>query len=267
MLQLLSERLGLGPGDVDFVQGDSDELEAGSGSWGSKTSMLAGTAISEASHRVITRARPLAADRLEVAEADLVFEEGRFRVQGTDLELGLLDLAAGLDDPAQLDEAALSTSDVGTYPNGSHVCEVEIDPQTGAVAIVGYSAVGDFGTVLNPRLVAGQVHGGVGQGIGQALLEDLRYDAKGQMQTASFVDYALPRADDVPPYALDFAPTPCTTNSLGIKGVGEAGTIGALAAVINAIDEALAPLGVSDLQMPATPQRIWQAIRRAGAGA
>ncbi len=264
MLQLLSERLGLAPDDVEFVQGDSDELVAGSGSWGSKTSMLAGTAIAEASHRVITRARPLAADQLEVAEADVVFEEGRFQVQGTDLELGLLDLAAGLDDPAVLDDAALSTSDVGTYPNGSHVCEVELDPETGFVSIVGYSVVGDFGTVLNPRLVAGQIHGGIGQGIGQALLEDIRYDADGQLVTGSFIDYALPRADDVPAYALDFKPTPCTTNELGIKGVGEAGTIGALAAVLNAIDDALEPLGVKDLQMPATPQRIWQAIQRAG---
>ncbi|HJP20200.1 MAG TPA: xanthine dehydrogenase family protein molybdopterin-binding subunit [Alphaproteobacteria bacterium] len=266
MLQLLSERLGLGPENVDFVQGDSDVLSAGSGSWGSKTSMLAGTAIAEASDRVITRARPLAADELEVAEADVVFEEGRFRVQGTDLELGLMDLAAGLEDPATLDDSALSTSAVGTYPNGSHVCEVEIDPETGFVAIVGYSVVGDFGTVLNPRLVAGQIHGGVGQGIGQALLEDMRYDADGQVITGSFVDYALPRADDVPSYALDFKPTPCTTNALGIKGVGEAGTIGALAAVINAVDHALEPLGVNDLQMPATPHRIWQAIQRAGGG-
>ncbi len=266
MLQLLSERLGLAPDDVDFVQGDSDELEAGSGSWGSKTAMLAGTAIAEASHRVITRARPLAADQLEVAEADLVFEEGRFRVQGTDLELGILDLASRIDDPGTLDDAATSTSAVATYPNGAHVCEVEIDRETGFVAIVGYHVVGDFGTVLNPRLVAGQVHGGVGQGIGQALLEDLRYDAEGQVLTASFIDYALPRADDVPSYTLDFAPTPCATNSLAVKGVGEAGTIGALAAVINAVDDALAPLGVKDLQMPATPQRIWQAIRRAGAG-
>jgi carbon-monoxide dehydrogenase large subunit len=212
---------------------------------------------------------------LEAAEPDIEFRDGAFQVMGTDKRktFGEVAFAAYVPHNYPLDtlepglnESAFYDPTNFTYPAGSHICEVEIDPETGATRIVDFTAVDDFGKVINPMIVEGQVHGGVAQGIGQALLEGCAYDAEsGQLLTGTMMDYALPRADDVPSFTVDLKETPCTHNPLGVKGCGEAGAIGAPAAVINAIVDALAPLGVRDIEMPATPERVWRAIQGAKA--
>ncbi len=217
----------------------------------------------------------------QTAEADITFADGRFAIAGTDRALGLIELAKAARDPdnlpPQLSAAGETNGLVGldedesfapsgsTFPNGCHLCEVEVDPETGMVELVGYTVVDDFGCVLNPLLLAGQVYGGTVQGIGQALLETIVYDPEsGQLLSGSFTDYALPRADDVPFITFHTNEVPCATNPLGIKGAGEAGAIGAPPAVINAVVDALAPLGVRHIDMPATPEKVWRAIRSAG---
>ena len=206
----------------------------------------------------------LAAEALEAAEADLRFEDGRFTVSGTDRGIGLLEVAAiGKAKGKPLDTYHYWKREHLTFPNGAHVVEVEIDRDTGQVTLARYTAVDDYGVLVNPMIAAGQAHGAIAQGVGQALLEHAAYDpASGQLIAGSFMDYALPRADDLPSYDLSFNGTPCTTNPLGVKGCGEAGAVGAFPAVINAISKALAPVGGADFTGPASPERIWRATKR-----
>jgi len=210
---------------------------------------------------LVQKARALAAERLEVAVADVEFGAGEFRIVGTDRRIGWEELArTGLP----LDGAGAFAPPAPTFPNGCHICEVEIDPETGRVQLLGYVSVEDIGRVMHPVLVEGQIHGGVVQGIGQSLLEEIRYDDSGQLVTGSFMDYAMPRAADIPPIVSVNLEVPTALNPLGVKGVGEAGTVGAMAATTNAICHALQPAGVRHLDMPATPLRVWQALHDAG---
>jgi len=255
--QIAAARLGIAPPDMDFVDGDTDRVATGLGTFGSRSAALGGSALTLAAAQIVARARELAADRLEAAAADLVFEQGRFRIAGTDRAVPLAEVAGA----ARLDERASFAPAQETFPNSCHVCEVEIDPETGEVALAGYAVVDDVGTVLNPLTLKGQVHGGVVQGLAQILMERMVYDPEsGQLLTASFMDYAMPRAADVVPMQVASHPVPTALNPLGVKGAGEAGTVGALAACMNAILDALAPRGVKALEMPATPEAIWRAL-------
>jgi carbon-monoxide dehydrogenase large subunit len=224
--------------------------------------LMVGTALAEASQKVIEQGRPLAAEELEAAATDIEFRKGNFVVAGTDRKLGIMALAA--KHPGKLDVAHVTGMVPSAFPNGCHVAEVEIDPETGVVKVARYGAVNDFGLIVNPLLVEGQLHGGVVQGIGQALMETVKFDETGQLLTGSFMDYALPRADDAPP-VFDVAnhEVLATSNALGIKGCGEAGCAGALTSVMNAIVDALADAGVREFDMPATPERVWRAIHEA----
>ncbi|MFN6998539.1 MAG: xanthine dehydrogenase family protein molybdopterin-binding subunit [Elioraea tepidiphila] len=269
--QILSAELGVPFSAIRLVQGDSDLLIAGGGTGGSKSLMASGAAIVEASGKVVEKGKRAAAQMLEVAEADVEFGAGRFVVVGTDRGVGIMELAAALREgrikgegvPASLDVDHVFDAAPSAFPNGCHVAEVEIDPDTGVVEVVSYVSVNDFGTIVNPLLVEGQVHGGVTQGIGQALMERVVYDESGQILTGSFMDYALPRAADLPPIGFASHPVPAKTNHLGAKGCGEAGCAGSLPAVMNAVIDALRPLGVTALDMPATPERVWRAIQEA----
>ncbi len=273
--QILEDRLGIPFDAIDFVTGDSDALKQGAGTGGAKSLMLAGTALVDAAEKIIVKGRKLAGHVLEAAEQDIEFHEGTFAIAGTDRSIGIMELARRAREmrtpvngaPASLDEIGLSTATKNTFPNGCHVCELEIDEATGATEICRYSVVDDFGVIVNPVIVEGQIQGGIAQGIGQALMEEAIFDAEsGQLVTGSFMDYAMPRAGDIPNFTISFNNVPCTTNVLGIKGVGEAGSVGALGAVMNAIIDALAPLGITHLDMPATPARVWAAIAAARAG-
>jgi carbon-monoxide dehydrogenase large subunit len=269
--QVLSAELGVPFAAIRLVQGDSDLLIAGGGTGGSKSLMASGSAIVEASRKVVEKGRRAAAQMLEVAEADVAFDSGRFVVVGTDRSVDIMELAAALregrikgeDVPASLDVDHVFNAAPSAFPNGCHVAEVEIDPETGVVEVVSYTSVNDFGTIVNPLLVEGQVHGGVTQGIGQALMERVVYDESGQILTGSFMDYALPRAADLPPIGFASHPVPAKTNHLGAKGCGEAGCAGSLPAVMNAVIDALRPVGVTQIDMPATPEKVWRAIRDA----
>jgi carbon-monoxide dehydrogenase large subunit len=259
-LQILAETLQLDPARIEIVQGDSDVAQ-GIGSMGSRSLYIGGSAMQTASRQAIDTGRDLAAKALEAPAADLDYADGRFRVVGTDLGI---DFAALAQQQPEQRIAVTTVQKVGgpSWPNGCHVCEVEIDPETGQVEIVRYTTVDDVGRVINPLIVAGQVHGGIAQAVGQALLEEVVYDAEGQLLTGSFMDYGIPRADDLPHFTtLTDESTPCKINPLGAKGVGELGTVGATPTVINAIVDALRPLGVTDIAMPATPERVWRAIR------
>ncbi|MCX7932126.1 MAG: xanthine dehydrogenase family protein molybdopterin-binding subunit [Rhodovarius sp.] len=255
--QVLHQHLGVPFQAIRLIQGDSDLLVAGGGTGGSKSLMASGAAIVEAAAKVVERAMPLAAEALEAAEADIVFAAGRFMIAGTDRGIGLMELAAR--HPGALDVTHVFDQAPMAYPNGCHVAEVEVDPETGEARVVAYTTVNDFGVVVNPLLVAGQVHGGVAQGIGQALIERVAYTEDGQPLTGSFMDYGLPRAEDVPAIAVAFHPVPARTNPLGVKGCGEAGCAGSLPAVMNALCDAL---GVAHIDMPATPEAIWRALNR-----
>jgi len=257
--QVLADRLGVPFEAIRLLQGDSDELLCGGGTGGSRSIMATGQAIDEAARNVIERGKKLAADRLEAAEADIRFEAGSFTVAGTDRRLPLMELARNA--PEELSADLVAETPPSTFPNGSHVAEVEIDPETGIVSLVRYTAVDDFGTMVNPLLVEGQVHGGLVQGIGQALGEAARFGPDGQPLTGSFMDYTMPRADVLPSFDLACHPVPATTNRLGVKGCGEAGVTAAPPTIINAILDALAPLGITHLDMPATPEKIWRAIQ------
>jgi carbon-monoxide dehydrogenase large subunit len=260
--QVLSERLGLPFEKIRLLQSDSDQLVHGGGTGGSRSIMLSGGALAQAAQLVIEKARPLAAEALEAAEADLEFSEGRFVVAGTDRSISVMDLS--LKNPGKLDVSHVTEIIPSAFPNGCHVCEVEIDPETGVVEVVRYSSVNDFGTIVNPMLVEGQIHGGVVQGIGQCLMESARFDETGQLLTGSFMDYALARADNVPPaIGWQSHPVPATTNPLGAKGCGEAGCAGSMTSVMNAVVDALSEYGIRHFDMPASPQRVWQAIREA----
>jgi aerobic carbon-monoxide dehydrogenase large subunit len=265
--QILADRLGIPNGLIRLVQGDTDQIPLGGGHGSSRATYMGGTAIWRASEEIIAKGISIAAEALEAAEADLRFANGQYVVAGTDRSLALLDVAAlarGKGMP--LDTYHAWTREWMTFPNGAHVVEVEIDRDTGQVRLARYTAVDDYGVLVNPMIAAGQAHGAIAQGVGQALLEHAAYDpAFGQLIAGSFMDYALPRADDLPSYNLGFNGTRCTTNPLGVKGCGEAGAVGAFPAVTSAILDALAPFGVTGLTGPATPERIWRAIEETGA--
>ncbi len=272
--QILNERLGLDPKDVRYIDGDTDRVAFGMGTMGSRSTVIGGTALWTAADKVIAKGKRIAARLLEAAEGDIVFAEGRFGVAGTDRAVTLREVARAAFQPAQLPpgvepglyETGTFAPKQDTWPNGCHVCEVEVDPDTGAVALASYVIVDDVGTVINPVTLKGQMHGGVAQGVGQALMEQVVYDGEsGQLLTSSFMEYAMPRADTLPDMHIESNPVPTKLNPLGAKGAGEAGTVGALPVVINAVMNALAPLGVRDLDMPATSERVWQAIRDARA--
>ena len=267
--QILIEKLGLAPEDIRFTDGDTDMVAFGIGTNGSRSTVIGGTAITVAAEKVIAKARKLAAHLLEVSEADIGFADGKFVVPGTDRALTLKEVARTSYQiqklPRGMEPGLYETGTFApiqdTYPNGCHVCEVEIDPDTGHVQIVNYAVVDDVGTVINPKTLKGQIHGGVAQGVGQVLMEQVLYDREsGQLMTGSFMDYAMPRADTFPDIEVQSNPVPTKLNPLGAKGAGEAGTVGALPAVMNAIIDALAPLGVADMEMPATSERVWRAL-------
>jgi aerobic carbon-monoxide dehydrogenase large subunit len=269
--QVLAMRLGIPFGRIRLVQGDSDQLIAGGGTGGSKSMIVSGNAIVGAADKVVERGRQIAAHVLEAAAADIEFRGGRFVIAGTDRSVGLMELAAkiraGLELPPELPQT-LDVADAydgppSAFPNGCHIAEVEVDPDTGEVEVVKYTFVNDFGVVINPLLVDGQAHGGIVQGIGQALLESTVYDEDGQLLTGSYMDYAMPRAEHVPWFVHDFHSVPATTNPLGAKGCGEAGCAGALPSVMNALVDALSEYGVTHIDMPATPERVWRAIHDA----
>ena len=263
--QVLSARLGIPFGRIRLLQSDSDEIVFGGGTGGSRSITASGTAILEASELVIERGRQVASVVLEAAVEDIEFAKGRFAIAGTDRSIGLLDLTAMLREktialpaelPQTLDVTHVTREITSSWPNGCHIAEVEIDPQTGTLEVVRYTAVNDFGVQVNPMLVEGQVHGGIVPGIGQALLEATAYDADGQFVTGSFMDYALPRADNLPAFVVASEPFPAKTNPLGTKGCGEAGCAGSLPAVMNAIVDALSGFGVRHIaDMPREHRR------------
>ena len=270
--QLTADRLGVPIGKVRIVQGDTDAAPYGSGNGGSNFAAVGGNACVVAARKIVDKGRRIAAQALEAAEADVEFADGGFRIAGTDRRMSLAEVAAAALDPTILPEGLdPGLQAVGTYkppgitfPNGTHVCELEVDRETGRVEITGYTVVDDFGVLINPMLVEGQVHGGIAQGLGQALAEHTVYDpSSGQLVTGSFMDYQLPRASDLAPVVFDTIEVRCKNNALGVKGSGEAGAIGAPPAAINALIDALAPLGIRHVDMPATPDKLWRLIRDA----
>jgi len=271
--QLVAARLGLGVDDVEVVFGDTGREPFGRGTYGSRSLSIGGAAIALATDKVVAKGRRIAAHLLEAAAEDVVFEAGRFQVAGTDRAVTLAQVALTAYVPHNfphedlepgLDEQASYFAHAATFPNGCHVAEVEVDPETGAVRLLAYTAVDDVGEAINPLVVEGQVHGGVAQGIGEALLERAVHDpATGQLLSGSFLDYAMPRADDLVAFACLRSPTRCRTNPLGVKGAGELGSVAAPAAVMNAVLDALAPAGVATLDLPATPERVWRALAAA----
>jgi carbon-monoxide dehydrogenase large subunit len=272
--QMVSDWLGVPFETIRFVQGDTDKVPFGRGTYAARSSMLGGCALRAAADVVIEKARHMAAALMEAAAEDVEFAEGAFRIAGTDRAMTMTDVAKafyypmGITDKfgVGLEGSGTFTTEPPNHPNGCHICELEIDPQTGAVAIDRYTIVDDVGIVINPLICAGQVHGGLAQGIGQALLEHALYDrASGQFLSGSFMDYGMPRADMFPDFKTRFEEIPATTNPLGIKGIGEAGAIGAPATIVNAIIDALTPLGIAHIDMPATPGKIWESVQRATA--
>jgi carbon-monoxide dehydrogenase large subunit len=269
--QVLATRLGIPFQRIRLLQGDSDQLIAGGGTGGSKSMMTSGAAIVEAGEKVVEAGRQIAAHVLEAAAADIEFRAGRFVIGGTDRSVGLMELAAKLHAglelppglPRSLDVSNISNGPPSAFPNGCHIAEVEVDPETGIVDVVRYTFVNDFGVVINPLLVDGQAHGGIVQGIGQALREHTVYDAEGQLLTGSYMDYAMPRAEDAPHFVNASHPVPAKTNPLGAKGCGEAGCAGALPSVMNAVVDALAEVGVTHIDMPVTPEKVWRALNSA----
>jgi len=270
--QLAAERFGLPFDKIRVVQGDTAAIAFGRGTGGSRSLPVGGAAVDAAAQKLIAKGRHIAAHLLEAAEADVDFADGVFRISGTDREVGIEAVVRAAFNPAQLPddvepgfaESGHFTPPSPTFPNGCHVCEVEIEPETGHVDIVRYLVVDDFGAVVNPLLLRGQVQGGVAQGIGQAMLERTVFDPEtGQLVTGSLTDYCLPRAEDLPAIEFGYNVVPCRTNPLGLKGAGEAGAIGAPPALVNAIVNALAPLGIEHVDMPVTPERLWHAIRTA----
>jgi aerobic carbon-monoxide dehydrogenase large subunit len=269
--QLVSSRLGVPIENVSIVHGDTDKVQFGMGTYGSRSGAVGMAAISKALDKIETKAKKVAGHVLEASEQDIEFKDGKFSVKGTDkgIDFGSVALNAytahkfnGQELEPGLKETAFWDPTNFTFPAGVHICELEIDPETGVVTIDRWTAVDDFGKLINPMIVEGQVHGGIAQGVGQALLEGAHYDGDGQLLTASYMDYCMPRADDLPSFKVDTIETPCPSNPLGIKGCGEAGAIASPPAVINAITDAL---GHEDVTMPATPQVVWRAARNAAA--
>lgn len=271
--QVVASRLGMDPSQVDIVHGDTGRVPFGMGTYGSRSISVGGAAIMRALDKIESKAKKIAAHLMEASDADVEFANGEFTVKGTDKKVtfGQVALTAYVPHNYPLDKLEPGLNETAfydptnfTFPAGTYICEVEVDPNTGVVRVDRFTAVDDFGTIINPMIVEGQVHGGLVQGIGQALLEHCVYDREtGQLVTGSFMDYTMPRADDVPSFTIGHVCTPCTTNPLGTKGCGEAGAIGSPPAVINAVLDALAPLGVKDFDMPASPNRVWEAIQSA----
>jgi carbon-monoxide dehydrogenase large subunit len=262
-VQLVGDRLGIDPDRIRVRQGDTDTIPQGGGTGGARSLYSEGQAIALTTTSIIEKGRKAAADHLEAAMADIVFEEGKFTIVGTDRSIDIVSLAETLhaEGGNPLDTAEIAKIDKHTFPNGCHIAEVEIDPETGVVSVVRYLVCDDVGTIVNPMIVRGQVHGGVAQGMGQALLENTAYDDEtGQLISGSMMDYALPRADDLPDIEVEFVEIPCASNPLGVKGAGEAGAVGSPPALINAVIDALADDGVRSIDMPATPERVWEAI-------
>ncbi len=268
--QLVCDRLGLHPSDVRYVQGDTDEVFYGEGTGGSRTSTMSSAAFTMATDKVIEKAKAIAAHALKVDAADVNFADGVFSSPKTNQTMTIKEVAIDASNPAKLPAAmepgllatAVYKAGKQNFPNGCHVCELEIDRETGVVEIVRYSVVDDVGTVLNPMLLHGQIHGGVAQGAGQVLMEDIHFDTSGQLVTASFMDYAMPHAHNLSNIEVESNPVPTKTNPLGTKGAGEAGNVGALPAVANAVVDALSEFGIRHIEMPATPERIWRAMQR-----
>lgn len=262
--QLIAEKLDLDVARIRLHQGDTDELETGSGTGGSRSIPIGGVSAARAGEDLAEKIKKIAAEELEAAPADIELVDGTARIVGTDRTLDFASIAKAAKNPEDLKGFGNFTQEAPTFPNGTHICEVEIDPETGAVEIVGYTVVDDFGATVNPILLAGQIHGGIAQGVGQALAEETVYSEDGQLLTASFMDYQMPRAELLPFFHFETRHVRSTTNELGMKGAGEAGTVGATPAVLNAVVDALyRAYGVSHIEMPATPQRVWQAIAAA----
>jgi carbon-monoxide dehydrogenase large subunit len=272
--QIVCDRLGLDPADIHYLQGDTDQVFFGEGTGGSRSATLGGSAVDAAAGKVIEKARAIAAFALKADPGEVKFATGVFSAPATNRTLTMKEVAVLAANPARLPpgmEPGLVTTAVyrgeaENFPNGCHVCELEIDPETGAVEILRYSVVDDVGTVLNPLILHGQITGGIAQGVGQILCEDIAFDASGQLLTGSFMDYAMPRASDLVAIAIKSNPVPTKTNPLGVKGAGEAGTVGAMPAVANALVDALSEFGVRHIEMPATPERIWRALRHGDRG-
>ncbi len=262
--QFIVDRIGIDFDKIIVRQGDTDELASGGGTGGSRSIPLGGVSVDKAGEMLAAQLKKLASAELETAAGDIELVDGQARVMGTDKSISYADLAAAADDKDQLKAVGEIKQDEATYPNGTHVCEIEIDPETGKADIVAYTIVDDYGVAVNPQLLLGQVHGGTVQGIGQCLLEGAVYSDDGQLLTASFMDYAMPRADNMPSFDFAMNNIPSTTNAMGIKGAGEAGTIGACPAVLNSVIDALdRAYGIRDITMPTSPQRIWSTIQNA----
>jgi carbon-monoxide dehydrogenase large subunit len=269
--QIISSQFGVLLENVRIIEGDTAAVPVGTGTFGSRSIAVGGSALFRAAEKVLDKGKRIAAHLLEASAGDIEFARGSFHVAGTDRKVSFNEVARAAYVPHRfplesmepgLDESAFYDPANFAFSNGAHVCEVEVDPETGSVEILSYHAVDDVGTVINPMIVEGQLHGGLAQGIGQALCERTVYD-EGQLLSASFMDYALPRASDLPLFSSETDESqPCTHNPLGAKGCGESGAIGAPAAVVSALLDALAPLGVTELEMPATPHRVWRAIMR-----
>jgi carbon-monoxide dehydrogenase large subunit len=255
------------------VQGDTAQVGIGRGTYGARSATVGGNALRAAAEAIVEKGKAMAARLMEADAGDIEFKDGEYRVSGTDKKIGIVDVAKAFYAPAGphtdalgvgLEAAGNFAANPPSHPNGSHVCEVEVDPDTGEVTIDRYFIVDDLGRILNPLIVQGQIHGGVAQGIGQALMEHQVYDSgTGQLLSGSFMDYAMPRAANMPVFDATLEEVPCKTNPLGVKGIGESGTIGAPPTVINAVIDALTPLGVKTIEMPATPLRVWETIRAA----
>jgi len=270
--QLVVEWFGVGLDQVRLITGDTDLMPVGGGSHSGRSMRLGAVVMARASEAIVDKGKRLAAWLLEAADADIEFARRRFTVKGTDRSVDLFEVAAAGrrdDAPATLRGPLAAVSDetmsVPSYPYGCAVCEVEVDPETGAVELVRHTTVDDVGRAVNPLILHGQTHGGIAAGVGQALMEVCAYDESGQLQSATFMDYAIPRADALPSFTTEISEVPSTSNPLGLRGGGEGGTTPALAVVVNAIVDALAELGVEHLDMPATPERVWRAIRDARA--
>jgi carbon-monoxide dehydrogenase large subunit len=273
--QLLCDRLGIHPGQVHYVQGDTEKVAIGEGTGGSRSAALGGSAVHLATEKIVTKAKTIAASILGADGNEIEFEDGLFSAPRSNRRLTIGEIARESLNPENLPEGmdlgliagATFSCKEQNFPNGCHICELEIDSETGEVEILRYSVVDDVGTVMNPLLLEGQICGGIAQGVGQVLMEDIRFDpASGQLLTGSFMDYAMPRAGDLSAIHCDGNPVPTKTNPLGVKGAGEAGNVGALPAVANALIDALSPLAIRHIEMPATPERVWRAIRGAPAG-
>jgi len=262
--QFVAEKLNIDIERIKLRQGDTDELKTGGGTGGSRSIPLGGVSAARAGEDLAVKLKAIAADELEASPADIELADGSARIVGTDRSIDFTAIARAAKKPENLKGFGEFVQNEATYPNGTHVCEVEIDPETGETVVAAYTIVDDFGVTVNPILLAGQVHGGVAQGLGQALTECAVYSEDGQLLTASFMDYGMPRADDLPSFSFETRNVPSTTNALGMKGAGEAGTIGSTPAVINAVTDALyRAYGIHHIEMPATPRRVWEAIQAA----